>query len=212
MRINEIFCSIQGESTFAGRPCVFIRSAACDLRCSWCDTEYAFYEGREMAVPEILDRIARWPARLALVTGGEPMLQQDVHELLAALLQSGYEVCLETGGHQPLEAVDPRVHKIMDLKCPSSGMSHRNRFENIGCLSSADEVKFVIADRADFEWACRQVERFSLPSRVGAVLFSPVWGRRAHAELAQWVLDSGLQIRLQLQLHRLLWPDATRGV
>jgi 7-carboxy-7-deazaguanine synthase len=212
MKVNEIFYSIQGESSFAGRPCAFVRLTACDLRCTYCDTEYAFYEGREMALESILAVVAAYPTRLALVTGGEPMLQRDVHALFAALLDRGYTVAVETGGHVALDGVDRRVHKIMDLKCPSSGMMARNRYANVECLGANDEVKFVVGDRADFEWACARIREYDLPARVGTVLISPVYGKLPYDELARWVLDSGLPVRMQLQLHKVLWPGVSRGV
>ncbi len=211
MKVNEIFYSIQGESSFAGFPCAFIRLTGCNLRCSYCDTGYAFYEGSEMSVPQIIDAIADFPARLVLVTGGEPMLQPEVHELFGELLGRGYTVCLETGGQVSLNAVDPRVHKIMDLKCPSSGMQQHNLYGNVECLTPGDEVKFVIGNREDFDWACGQVKRYGLPSRVGAVLFSPVHDALPAPELAAWLLESGIRARLQVQLHRILWPDRRRG-
>jgi len=211
MKVNEIFHSIQGESSFAGLPCAFIRLSACDLRCSYCDTRYAYFEGREMSVAEVLRAIEPFPTRLALVTGGEPMLQPAVHGLFRALLEQKYTVCLETGGHLPLGDVDPRVHKIMDLKCPTSGMADRNHTENIRFLSRADEVKFVVGSRGDFEWACDRIREFDLVARAGAVLVSPVYGQVAHEQLAQWVLGSGLYIRMQVQLHKIIWPDAVRG-
>jgi 7-carboxy-7-deazaguanine synthase len=212
MIINEIFYSIQGESSYTGWPCAFIRLSGCDLRCSYCDTQYAFNDGSEMSVPEILRAIAPFPTRLALVTGGEPMLQASVQDLFRSLLDSGYTVCLETGGHVTLKAVDLRVHKIMDLKCPSSGMSLRTHYENLEYLTPNDEVKFVVGGREDFEWACARIREFDLPARVGTVLISPVHQRVAYDQLARWVLDSGLRVRLQLQLHRIIWPDAIRGV
>ena len=212
MKINEIFYSIQGESSFAGCPCAFIRLTACDLRCTYCDTGYAFYEGREMSVPEILRAIQPYPTRLVLVTGGEPMLQKEVHDLFRALLDLNYTVCVETGGHISLRDVNKRVRKIMDLKCPSSGMQSRNDLSNIETLTRGDEIKFVIGDRADFEWACEMTRRFELPSRVGAVLFSPVYGSLPYDLLAAWVLESGLPVRMQIQLHKIIWPGVLRGV
>ncbi len=195
-----------------GLPCAFVRLTACDLRCSYCDTEYAFHEGREMSIQEILGAIDQYPTRLALVTGGEPMLQRSVHDLFRALLDRGYTVCLETGGHIPLRDVDPRVHKIMDLKCPSSGMERRNHYENIECLTRRDEVKFVVGDRTDFDWACAAIRRFDLPSRAGTVLFSPVYNKLPYEQLARWVLDCGQQVRMQLQMHKVIWPGILRGV
>ena len=212
MKVNEIFYSIQGESSFMGWPCAFIRSTACNLRCSYCDTEYAFSEGSEMSPAEILAAISTYPTKLALVTGGEPMLQRDVHALLQALLEAGYTVCLETGGHVPLHGLDPRVHKIMDLKCPSSGMHEHNHYNNIQHLTLNDEVKFVVGDRADFDWACDVIVRHDLPSRVGVVLFSPVYQALPYDELARWVMDCGLPVRMQLQLHKIIWPGVVRGV
>ncbi len=212
MKVNEIFYSIQGESSFAGCPCAFIRLAACDLRCSYCDTEYAFYEGREMSVPDILKAIEPFPARLALVTGGEPMLQHAVHDLFGVLLERKYEVCLETGGHRSLKDVDLRVHKIMDLKCPSSGMMSHNDLGNVEYLTRADEVKFVVGNRPDFDWACEMTRTFDLPTRAGAVLFSPVYGKLPYDLLARWVLDCGLQVRMQIQMHKVIWPGIARGV
>ncbi len=212
MKVNEIFYSIQGESSFAGLPCAFIRLTACDLRCTYCDTEYAFYEGRELSIPDILRAIGPFPTRLALVTGGEPMLQPQVYDLFRALLEHKYTVCLETGGHRALKDVDARVHKIMDLKCPSSGMSDRNDLQNIRYLTQTDEVKFVVGDRQDFDWACGMTKRFDLPSLVGSVLFSPVHGKLEYDRLASWVLDCGLAVRMQVQLHKIIWPGILRGV
>jgi 7-carboxy-7-deazaguanine synthase len=212
MKVNEIFYSIQGESSFMGLPCAFIRLTACNLRCSYCDTEYAFNEGNERSVAEIMGTIRAYPTSLVLVTGGEPMLQESVHDLFRELLGEGYTVCLETGGHISLKEVDLRVHKIMDIKCPGSGVESCNYFENVGYLTRNDEVKFVIADRTDFDWACNVVQAQHLLDRAGSILFSPVYGKLPYAQLAQWVLECGLQIRLQLQLHRIIWPDIDRGV
>ena len=212
MKVNEIFYSLQGESSFAGRPCAFIRLSECNLRCTYCDTEYAFYEGKEMPIPEILAAIAGYPTRLALVTGGEPMLQPDVHDLFRELLDRGYTVCVETGGQVPLHKLDPRVHKIMDLKCPSSGMSQHNCFENIRLLTRNDEVKFVIGSREDFDWACEVLRQYELAARAGVVLFSPVYKGIAYEDLARWILDNGLPVRMQLQMHKIIWPGITRGV
>ena len=212
MKVNEIFYSIQGESSFMGWPCAFIRLTGCNLRCSYCDSEYAFYEGKDMSVAQILDAIAEYPTRLALVTGGEPLLQESVHDLFRQLLERGYTVCVETGGHISLERMDARVHKIMDLKCPSSGMMERNHYPNIGYLTRSDEVKFVVGDREDFEWACDIIRFHDLPQKVGTVLFSPVYKKLPYNLLARWVLDCGLNVRMQLQMHRVIWPDIPRGV
>ncbi|MDR0843449.1 MAG: radical SAM protein [Acidobacteriota bacterium] len=212
MKINEIFYSIQGESSFAGQPCTFIRLTGCNLRCAWCDTRYAFTEGTEMSVPEIVQSIESYPTRLVLVTGGEPMLQDEVHRLFDALLDCGYTVLLETGGHEPLATVDVQVHKIVDFKCPSSGMVECNDYGNVCCLTSGDEVKFVVADRTDFDWACDVIEKHALAARAGALHFSPVSGRVSPAELAEWILRCRLPVRMQLQLHKIIWPDILRGV
>lgn len=212
MKVNEIFYSIQGESSFMGWPCAFIRLTACNLRCSYCDTEYAFNEGTEMSLPDILAAISSFPAKLVLVTGGEPMLQHGVRDLFQALLDDGYTVCVETGGQIALNGLDPRVHKIMDLKCPSSGMHQHNNYDNIQHLTLNDELKFVVGNRGDFDWACDVIVRHDLPSRVGVVLFSPVYGGLSYSELARWVLECGLPVRMQLQLHKIIWPGVVRGV
>ncbi len=165
-----------------------------------------------MSAPEIVAAIRSFPTMLALVTGGEPLLQKDIHSLFAALLNAGYTVCVETGGQVPLDGLDARVHKVMDLKCPSSGMQAHNCYENIAHLTQNDDVKFVIGDRADFDWACEVITRHDLPSRVGTVLFSPVYNVLPYSDLARWVMDCGLRVRLQLQLHKIIWPGVVRGV
>jgi 7-carboxy-7-deazaguanine synthase len=212
MRISELFYSIQGESTFAGLPCAFIRLAGCNLRCSYCDTEYAFNDGKEMSVPEIMQAISAFPTKLALVTGGEPMLQLSVHDLFRCLLEQDYKVLVETGGHESLAEVDSRIHKVMDFKCPSSGMEAYNNYRNISYLTQNDEVKFVVGDRRDFDWACNIVRRYDLPPRVGAILFSPVHLKLCLPDLANWVLHCGFSARMQLQMHKIIWPNARRGV
>ncbi len=212
MKVNEIFFSIQGESSFAGRQCIFIRLTGCDLRCSYCDTQYAFYEGTEMSIPDILKTVGSFPAQLVLVTGGEPMLQKSIHDLLGQLLEKRYTVLLETGGHISLAEVDPRVHKIMDFKCPSSGMQSHNDYGNVRYLTRGDEVKFVVGDRLDFDWACEIIRKYDLTSRAGEVLISPVYQKQAYADAADWVLKCGLAVRLQLQLQKIIWPDIHRGV
>ncbi|HZP46241.1 MAG TPA: radical SAM protein [Candidatus Binataceae bacterium] len=212
LRVNEIFYSIQGESTWAGLPCVFIRLTGCNLRCVWCDTEYAFYEGRHLTVAEILTRIRSYDCRLVEVTGGEPLLQKGVHALFAALLAEGFTVLVETSGERDLAAVDTRVIKIMDLKCPGSGEDGRNRWSNLEALTPRDEIKFVIADRRDYEWARDVIREHRLSGRVNAILLSPVFGRLNPADLAAWILADRLPARLQHQMHKLLWGPATRGV
>ena len=211
MKISEVFYSIQGESSYSGRPCAFIRLAGCDLRCSYCDTEYAFSEGTEMSIEGILQEIEAFPTRLALVTGGEPMLQPSVHDLFRGLLEKKYEVLLETGGHRPLKDVDPRVHKIVDIKCPSSGMEKHNDYTNILYLNSSDELKFVIGDREDFDWACGVIRRYQERLNAGSIHFSPVLGKVPFDDLAGWILSCRLPVRLQLQLHKIIWPGIDRG-
>jgi 7-carboxy-7-deazaguanine synthase len=212
MKINEIFYSIQGESSFMGRPCVFVRLTACNLRCSYCDTRYAFHEGKEMSVAEIVEAAAAYPTRLALVTGGEPLLQNSVHDLFRELLEREYTVCVETGGHMPVGGIDGRVRKIMDFKCPSSGMMAHNDYSNVGHLTRNDEVKFVVGDHVDFDWACGVIRSYDLPRKAGTVLLSPVYDKLRYDLLARWVLDCGLDVRMQLQMHRVIWPDILRGV
>jgi len=212
MKVNELFYSVQGESSYMGLPCAFIRLSGCNLRCAYCDTHYAFDEGAEMSSAEIVDAIGKYPTRLALVTGGEPMLQKSVHELFGKLLERNYTVLLETGGHISLADVDPRVHKIMDFKCPSSGMEEHNDYLNADCLTRNDEVKFVVGDKNDFDWACAVVRRYDLASRAGQILFAPVFNKLSYADLADWVLNCGIAGRLQLQLHKIIWPDIQRGV
>ena len=212
LTINEIFYSIQGESTYSGRPCVFVRLTACDLRCVWCDTPYSFTEGRKMALEEVLAAVEAYPCDLVEVTGGEPLLQADVHPLMQALLDRGKTVLLETGGHLPVDGVPPGVVRIVDVKCPGSGEAHRNRWPNLDALGPRDEVKFVLADRADYEFAREVVRQRRLGERVGAVLFSPVHGVQPLLPLAQWILEDALPVRLQVQLHKYVWGPEVRGV
>ncbi len=212
LRVNEIFYSIQGESTWAGLPCVFIRLTGCNLRCVWCDTAYAFYEGRHQAIDAIVARVRSYGCKLVEVTGGEPLLQKDVHTLFAALLADAYTVMVETSGEQDLSVVDPRVIKIMDLKCPGSGEVERNRWSNVDALTGRDEVKFVLADRRDYEWARTVIADRELARRVNAILLSPVYGALEPAALVAWILEDRLPVRMQLQLHKRIWDPAARGV
>ncbi len=206
LRITEIFRSIQGESTRAGFPCSFVRLTGCSLRCVWCDTAYAFHGGGDMTVSEAAERVLALGTDLVEVTGGEPLEQEAVYPLMERLLSAGRTVLLETGGHVALDRVDPRVVKIVDVKAPGSGMRHANLDENLGLLQAHDELKFVIADRRDFDWSLAMVRQRNLDAgRV--VTFSPAWGTLPAAELAQWVRDSGRPIRLGLQLHKILWGD-----
>ena len=212
LTVNEIFYSIQGESTRAGQPCVFVRLTACDLRCSWCDTAYAFHEGQKRTLDEVLRDVDRYGCRLVEITGGEPLLQEDVYPLMQRLLDSGRTVLLETGGHRSIAAVPDEVIKIVDVKCPGSGESDKNDWTNLDVLSPHDEVKFVIADRRDFDYAADLVRRHRLASRCAAVLFSPVHGVLHPRTLSEWILADGVPARLQVQLHKYVWPASARGV
>jgi 7-carboxy-7-deazaguanine synthase len=211
LHVNEIFHSIQGESTHAGRPCVFVRLTGCNLRCSWCDTAYAFHEGSAWTVEAVLDRVSSFPCTLVEVTGGEPLLQPEAIDLMRALLDRGHEVLLETGGSLPIEGVPVGVRRIVDVKCPGSGECERNRWENLEALRPGDELKFVIADRADYDWAAGVLRSRALHDKA-TVLFSAVHGALPAGELARWVIDDGLPVRVQVQVHKILWPEAARGV
>ena len=210
--VNEIFYSIQGESTRAGRPCVFVRLTACDLRCTWCDTAYAFHEGRKQSVDEVVEAVDRHGCDLVEITGGEPLLQDEVYDLMDRLLAQGRTVMLETGGHRPIDRVPAGVVKIVDVKCPGSGEAHRNDWVNLDRLSAHDEVKFVIRDRADYEFAREAIGRHNLAARCAAVLLSPVHGVLDGRTLSEWMLADHLPVRLQPQLHKYIWPPDTRGV
>jgi len=212
LTVNEIFHSIQGESTFAGEPCVFVRLTACDLRCSWCDTPYAFHEGRKMSIDDVLERVEQYGCNLVEVTGGEPLLQPDVVPLMSRLLDSGKTVLLETGGHRTIANVPAGVRRILDVKCPGSGEAAKMDWENLTRLTGQDEVKFVIKDEADYRYAREIVGREQLAERVRAVLFSPVHGVLDARLLAEWILADRLPVRLQLQAHKYIWSPETRGV
>jgi 7-carboxy-7-deazaguanine synthase len=212
LTINEIFHSIQGESTYAGRPCVFVRLTACDLRCRWCDTPYAFHEGRKMSVDEVIADVEARGCPTIEVTGGEPLLQPDVYPLMQRLLDSGKTVLIETGGHRSIAKVPPGVIRIVDVKCPGSGESDRNDWSNLALLTKSDEVKFVIADRRDYEFARDIVLREDLPAKVNAVLLSPVHGELDAKLLSEWVIADRLDVRVQLQVHKYIWSPETRGV
>jgi len=206
LRVTEIFRSIQGESTRAGLPCAFIRLTGCSLRCVWCDTAYAFQGGSEMSVSEAVDRVVGLDTDLVEVTGGEPLEQEGVYPLIDALLERGKTVLIETGGHVPLDRVNPRAVKVVDVKAPGSGMESANLLENLDRLAPQDEVKIVISDRKDFEWALDFVRAREL-DRGRTVIFSPVWEALPAATLAEWIRDSGRNVRLGLQLHKILWGD-----
>lgn len=209
--INEIFHSIQGESSHMGRPCVFVRLTYCNLRCSYCDTEYAFYEGEEMSIAEIMKIVRGYNCKLVEVTGGEPLWQENVHALMKRLCNEGFEVLLETGGSLSIASVDPRVKRIVDFKCPSSKMMKKNLWENVRYLKPTDEVKFVIGNREDYEWAKQMIETHKLHERC-PLLMSVVFGELEPIQLAEWILADKLDVRFQLQMHKYIWSPETRGV
>lgn len=211
LTVTEIFHSIQGESSFAGMPCVFVRLTGCDLRCAWCDTPYAFTEGRKMSVADVIAAVEATGCPLVELTGGEPLLQEDAYHLMRVLLDSGRTVLLETGGHLSVARVPEGVVKIVDVKCPGSGESAKVHWPNLDLLGPRDEVKCVIRDRADYEWARAVVRERALTDRCG-VLFSPVHGVLAPKDLAAWILADRLAVRLQLQVHKYIWDPQTRGV
>ncbi len=211
MRLTEIFFSIQGESTHAGRPCVFVRLTGCPLRCTWCDTAYAFHGGTDRSLASIVAEVEHYGCRLVEITGGEPLAQQEVHPLITALADLGHTVLIETSGALDITPVDQRATLIMDLKCPGSGMADHNLWANIPRLKPTDEIKFVIKDRADYEWAVTKVREYRLTDRQ-TVLFSPVFEELDPRALAEWVLADRLPVRLQLQLHKHIWDPAMRGV
>lgn len=212
LKINEIFHSIQGESTKAGLPCVFVRLTYCNIRCVYCDTEYAFYEGVDKTVDDIIDEVRSFNCKLVEITGGEPLVQENVHILMKRLCDMGFDVMIETGGSLPIEYIDKRVKIIMDLKTPYSKMEKKNRYENIQHLKSNDEVKFVIGSREDYDWTKEILNKYGLFDIVEQVLFSPVFDRVENIQLAEWILHDKLNVRFQLQMHKYIWHPETRGV
>ncbi|HXK60964.1 MAG TPA: radical SAM protein [Acidobacteriota bacterium] len=208
--VNEIFYSIQGESSFSGYPCVFVRLTACNLRCVYCDTQYAFHEGRWIPIEDILAEVLEFQTPLVEITGGEPLLQKPVHSLVSNVLEAGKQVLIETGGSLDISGVDPRAILIYDIKCPDSGMAEKNRWENLEQLRNHDEIKFVISSRQDYEWAVQILTERRLALRH-IVLFSPAWNILAPDQLAGWILEDRLPVRLQVQLHKVLWGER-RGV
>jgi 7-carboxy-7-deazaguanine synthase len=212
LTVNEIYQSIQGESTWAGERCAFVRLTFCDLRCNYCDTEYAFYEGKKMALPDIVARVAEFQCPLVEITGGEPLVQKNALPLMSMLCDAGHTVLLETSGAHDISGVDPRVYRIMDLKTPDSGESEKNLWSNIDHLTSRDEVKFVIGSREDYEWSRDRVRTFNLTTRCRAVLFSPIFGRIDPRQIVEWILADRLDVRFQLQMHKFIWSPAQRGV
>ncbi|MAT59669.1 MAG: radical SAM protein [Melioribacteraceae bacterium] len=212
LKINEIYYSVQGESTFAGRPCVFIRLTFCNLRCSYCDTEYAFYEGYDKSIDSVLDEIKKYNCNLVEVTGGEPLVQKESLELMKRLAEEGYEVLLETGGSLPIKDIDKRVRIILDLKCPSSKMMKKNLYENIDHLKPVDEVKFVIGTREDYEWTKEIINKYELSNKC-EILFSVVFGKLEPVQLVNWIIEDNLNfVRFQLQMHKFIWEPDKKGV
>lgn len=212
LKINEIYYSVQGESTFAGRPCVFIRLTFCNLRCSYCDTEYAFYEGYDKSIDSVLDEIKKYNCNLVEVTGGEPLVQKESLELMKRLAEEGYEVLLETGGSLPIKDIDKRVRIILDLKCPSSTMMKKNLYENIDHLKPVDEVKFVIGTREDYEWTKEIINKYELSNKC-EILFSVVFGKLEPVQLVNWIIEDNLNfVRFQLQMHKFIWEPDKKGV
>jgi 7-carboxy-7-deazaguanine synthase len=211
LTVNEVFFSIQGEGTRAGQPCAFLRLTGCPLRCVWCDTAYAFHEGEKRGEDEVMAELARFPTRLLCLTGGEPLAQPAAFGFVGRLLDAGWDVLVETSGHVPLDALDPRAVAIMDVKTPGSGESARMEWRNLDLLKGTDEVKFVLDGRGDYEWARDLVRERRIADRC-TVLFSPVHGALDPGALGRWILDDGLPVRLQVQLHKYLWPGAERGV
>lgn len=212
LTVNEIYQSIQGESTWAGLRCVFVRLTGCDLRCTYCDTEYAFFAGEKRAVAGVLADVLAFGCPLVEITGGEPLLQKNVLPLMAALCDAGATVLIETSGAHDISKIDPRVHRIVDLKTPDSGMCGRNLYANMEFLNERDEVKFVIGSRADYEWSRAQVRKFGLAKICRAVLFSPVFGKIEPVQIVDWIVEDKLDVRFQLQMHKFIWDPAAKGV
>ncbi len=211
LKVNEIFYSIQGEGSKAGLPCIFIRLTYCNLRCSYCDTEYAFYEGSDMSIDEIIQEISKYDCNLVEVTGGEPLVQMESLDLMEQLCDKGYNVMLETGGSLPIMNIDKRVKIIIDFKCPTSKMMKKNDYNNINFLKPIDEVKFVVGNREDYEWTKNLIEKYDLTSKC-EILFSTVFGSLENRELVEWILKDNLKVRFQTQLHKYIWEPDRKGV
>ena len=211
LKINEIYYSVQGESTHAGRPCIFIRLTYCNLRCSYCDTEYAFYDGKDMEIAHIISEIKQWDCNLVEVTGGEPLFQEECIDLLNELVNSNYEVMLETGGSLSISNVPKKVIKIVDFKCPSSKMVKKNLWSIVDDLQPHDEVKFVIGDRGDFDWAKDRITEYSL-DKICTLLFSPTFGEIDPQQIVKWILADNLPVRMQMQMHKMIWSPEEKGV
>lgn len=211
LKVNEIYFSIQGESTKAGLPCVFVRLTYCNLRCKYCDTEYAFYEGYDLTIEEIIGEVKKFDCKLVEITGGEPLVQSEAIGLMSKLCDEGFEVLLETGGSLSVKEIDPRVKIIMDLKCPSSGMLKKNHYENIDFIKSSDEIKFVMGSREDYEWTKEILQKYNLTKKC-IILFSVVFGELEPVRVVEWILEDKLDVRFQLQMHKFIWEPTTKGV
>ena len=211
LKVNEIYYSIQGESTHVGRPCIFIRLTYCNLRCTYCDTEYAFYEGKDIEIPEIMAKIKQWNCNLVEVTGGEPLFQDECIDLLNELTNQNYEVLLETGGSLSISDVPIEIVRIVDFKCPSSGMEKKNLWSIVNDLQPHDEVKFVIGDREDFNWAKEMLNKYSLNEKC-SILFSPTFGKIDPSLIVEWILEGDIPVRIQLQMHKHIWESEGKGV
>ena len=211
IKVNEIYLSVQGESTHTGLPCIFIRLTGCNLRCSWCDTAYAFHEGKNMSIDEILQKVENFGIHLVEITGGEPLMQDNVYTLMRRLIENGYKVMLETGGSISLERVPKDVIKIMDLKCPGSGEQEKNNLDNLKLLAPHDEVKFVILDKKDYEWSRDIIKKYKI-NETAHILLSPVFDKLELKEMVKWILEDRLPVRLQTQLHKIIWDKNTIGV
>lgn len=212
LKVNEIYHSVQGESTYAGLPCVFVRLTFCNLRCTYCDTEYAFFEGKDHSILQIINEIKKYNCKLVEITGGEPLVQMDeCLDLMKQLCDDGFDVLIETGGSLPIKDIDPRVKVIMDLKCPSSRMDKNNLYENIDYLKSVDELKFVIGCRDDYDWTIGVIQKYDLEKKC-KILFSVVFGKLEPVQLVNWILEDKLKVRFQLQMHKFIWHPETKGV
>ncbi len=213
LRVTEIFRSIQGESTHAGRPCTFVRLTGCPMRCVWCDSEYTFTGGEHLAIQDVIERVRGFGCRLVEITGGEPLAQREAFDLIKRLCDDNYEVLIETGGYVSTAEVDPRASVILDVKCPASGEAERNHWPNLESLRpNLDELKFVVTDLNDWDFARKVIKDYGLEHRAKAILISPAWGLIDLKELASWIAESGMNLRMQLQLHKYIWGPETRGV
>jgi len=211
IKINEIYKSIQGESSYSGIPCTFIRFTFCNLRCSYCDTEYAFYDGNDMTIDEIINKVDKLNCHLVEITGGEPLLQPGYIKLIEKLENNNYKVLVETGGALSIKEISKKTHIILDLKCPSSNMEDRNLFENLKYLKKTDEVKFVIGNKEDYKWTKSIIEKHELNKKC-SILISPVYNRINPKEIVDWILEDNLDVRFQLQIHKEIWDEKTKGV